>query len=431
MLKDPGILALRDDDQEPEAGYAPAMGGTSTYPAGPFNPGAPKPDAPPPQDDSAAALPKVDPLQVTAQDLKDAAAAKRRAAILGAITDNLGSRQSFGNFFLGRMNPQSTAGAQMAKTMGELADQPVQQKLALQKQAIAQPQLDYQRAIQDPNSMPSKLTKSVAISAISALPNKDQYSDLISMINDPKASGAQVHLAIDNDPVLKEAFSSSIAGQKLAAMMAAAAPKNAYYQQKTGQMADDQANKAASDVDKDPLLKQYSGQVGQIGKAMGILNSPGALTHQTASELAQDMGTILANGRAAGLEQSNKQEYSSAQGALAQAQQWLTGHPQDALPEELRQNLREQFQRLNGAVNQQMSVRATQLKVGRGYRNNPSAQQALDAKVQSYQAPAQQAPQSGLDPDDQQALQWAKSNPGNPKAVQILMHLKGKLQGGA
>lgn len=51
------------------------------------------------------------------KDKDEAEAYNRQLALTGAIGDNLGSRQSFGNFFLGKMNPESTMGRTLASNL--------------------------------------------------------------------------------------------------------------------------------------------------------------------------------------------------------------------------------------------------------------------------------------------------------------------------
>lgn len=263
-LNDPTLLFARDPETDPEQQAAnPDMGGVASYP-GFKEPGAPLPAAPPPgsgdpgQDKAAP-----NPLLVTKDDLQQAADQKRKLALMGAVGDTLSNSQSFGNFFLGKMNQKMNGASKLAGQMEQQADQPVSQKLALQKQTEQAPQLQFSQDIMDPNSTPSKLTKSVALGAISSLPNSSKYASLTDMIKDPKTTGADVHNAIDSDPVLKEAFSSSIAGQKLAATLG-------MFQ---GRMNNQNAIKAQQTANSDPVLKTYVQRADGAQKILNLMDA--------------------------------------------------------------------------------------------------------------------------------------------------------------
>lgn len=349
-------------------------------------------------------------LLVTPQDMRAAADQKRQNAFLGAMIDNLSNRQSVGNFMTGHMSPtQSSQG--LVNALNQQADQPIEQKLAMLKQFQQKPQLELMAQMQDPKSVASQLSQATALSALSSM--KAQNPEQAALMNQLRgqihgSNATQINELVSSNPLLKDAFTSSIQGQRLAQMLAMTQARLNQTDKKIGIQEDNQANTAASGIDKDPKIIQYQGQLGQIGKAMGLLNQNGPIPNQTASELANDLATILNNGRAAGLEAANKQEYNSAEGALAQAKQWLTANPQNALPEKFKQQLRDQFVRLKQATAEQQAARATQLAVGRGYQHNPAAQAALDSKIQSYQvpdqgyqvqtAPAQQGESSSLIP---------------------------------
>ena len=104
--------------------------------------------------------------------MKDIAAKKQENANVGFLADNLSNRQSFGNFFLGRMNPQnSTQG--LVNASNEAAEAPIQNQAQLmdlmsryQKAKTGQIGLQNTVSENDPNSDISKaltgVTKSIA-----------------------------------------------------------------------------------------------------------------------------------------------------------------------------------------------------------------------------------------------------------------------------
>jgi hypothetical protein len=268
-LKDPTLLFARDPETDPEQQSAnPDMGGVASYP-GFKEPGAPLPAAPKgtgaggDDDEDKPSKPAPNPLLVTKDELQQAADQKRKLSLMGAMGDTLSNSQSFGNFFLGRMNQKQNGASQLAGQLSQQADQPVAQKLALQKQAEQAPQLQFSQDIMDPNSTPSKLTKSVALGAISSLPNSSKYAALTDMIKDPNTTGSDVHNAIDKDPILKEAFSSSIAGQKLATTIG-------MFQ---GRMQNQNAIKAQQTANGDPVLKTYVQRADGAQKILNLMDA--------------------------------------------------------------------------------------------------------------------------------------------------------------
>jgi hypothetical protein len=123
--------------------------------------GAKPPIAPPPSFDPA----------MLQKQLDDVAARKRQNSMIGNITDLLASQQSFGNFFTGKMQAPSNAGARGAQTANDAITDPMQRQSQLyanykqasegQANQLAQQQAANDR---DPNSMSSKALMSLAMS---------------------------------------------------------------------------------------------------------------------------------------------------------------------------------------------------------------------------------------------------------------------------
>lgn len=382
-------------------------------------------------------------LLVTKGDLEAAQSRKRTLGLIAGLTNAFANMKSAGSIATGRGGNVDYTGS--FKPLMDQADNDIRNKETLQGQALKAPELQYMAQAQDPNSDVSKAAAAQHKSLISAAAQyfaKDNPS-LAKTMNDAAArmdgmSAYDQSQLMDKTGLSKIASAESLGGLKNNQMMTALLSRQFNQDRNYGLKQDNQTNQIAQQFDNDSLMKQYSGQLGQIQKAKSLLQTQGPITHQTASELSQDLATILANGRAAGLESSNKQEYNSAEGLMAQVQQWATAHPQDALPEAFRQQLSDQFDRLNRGVTSARSVRANTLAQGRNFQNNPNAQNAMQAKVQEYGGgnggglplPGAQADQSPVyDDQDKQALQWAQQNPKDPRAIQILMklHKKGSM----
>lgn len=63
-------------------------------------------------------------LEAMKREKDEADERNRQRSVMGSIGDNLGSRQSFGNFFLGKMNQKSTSGRDLASNLEEKIEDP-------------------------------------------------------------------------------------------------------------------------------------------------------------------------------------------------------------------------------------------------------------------------------------------------------------------
>lgn len=368
-----------------------------------FKPGAqvalardvtPKTQAPPASDEvkASAAAPKLDlspltpglkadDISVTRAELQKAANAKREAALMGALGDNLSSRQSFGNFFLGHLNPQNHSGAQLAQVLGEQAMQPIETKLALQKQALQAPELQTAQAALSKDSDFSKAKQNelaTHIGLLSKFGQLDQKKADELLANVQNLNGFQAGKILDSMKPLSEAM-------KAQAQLALAGRKLDQGDMRLGMQQDTQAAKAAHDVHQDPLIKQYNQQDAQIYKGLGLLRGNAPITGQVASEEAANFAAILSGARGAGVEQTRKMEYNNAQGELAKFLQWADGHPRDALPKELRESMAEAYDRLAQAIHEQRAIQAKRTTIGKSFAHNPAAQRAQEEAIQHYQ----------------------------------------------
>ena len=145
----------------------------------------------------------------TKDDLQNASAEKRRNTMLGAISDNLSNRQSFGNFFLGKMNPQNSS-ANTVKALNDQADDGIKQKQALLKQAQEKPVIELNQQLDDPSSQISDTKRSILGGIFQKL-GMDTRS-LAGM------SARELDKVSDSSAALKEEVSANSAYQKTLAM---------------------------------------------------------------------------------------------------------------------------------------------------------------------------------------------------------------------
>jgi hypothetical protein len=179
------------------------------------------------------------------QETEEADGAKRRMAMVGGIGDALASSNSFGNFFLGRMNEKSTAGRDTAKAMSDTIADPNERRAKLYqsyKQAKEAKEIDHQDEVnlrkRDPQSRESKALKALA-PRWGIQPTEDMTAEEIEQMIDPKKmmeTEAASAVTFDRDKRLK-AIDHNYDMAKLAAQKKTA-PKGFKFQinEATGEM---------------------------------------------------------------------------------------------------------------------------------------------------------------------------------------------------
>lgn len=324
---------------------------------------------------------------LTADDLAQSRDQQRSILRMGAIGDALANQNSFGNYFLGRMQPHQNVMGN-AEAMANLAGQGVKDKLALQQQAMQAPD---RQLIQDAMNKDSDYTKARqaelqgTLAILGKTGGMDPEKAQQLMQNVGNLNGFQAGKILESlKPVADIVRSQAMLG--MAGRRLDQGDRNIQIKE------DNQAASAGDKLDRDPRMLQYSGQRSQLQKGMSLLQSNQPITPQMASEEAANFASILSGAKGAGLEQTNKMEYNSALGNFARMKQFMLGHPQDALPPDLRSAMLESYQRLDGALGQQQASRAMEVMKGRHY-SNPNAQRTMEDKVNSYQGGS--APSSG------------------------------------
>jgi hypothetical protein len=376
-------------------------------------------------DSESAPAPEV--ASVTKEELDKALSEKKKLGIMGAIADNLSNRQSFGNAFLRTQSPHVDASAPFRMQQG-LVDQGIKNKEILQQQALKAPEIQLAQQANDPDSEYSKAKVSEAQAAISGLVKAniidkekgDQLSESLGKMN-----GFQASKMMESNPLLKQS-SDIMKNQALIAMAGARLDQG---NQRIAIQKDNQAAGVANVFDKDPNIQKSVAQRQSIQRGQHTIENVKTLTPQLFNEIQLDIANALSGGKAAAVSTQSKVEFETAAMKMADLKQRLSNRPEDIGSPEVKAYIQDVLSRLDNAYAHNISDRAQQLSVGRNYANNPSAQQSMAEKVKSLMvpnAPEASAATSKFDEDDQAALQWAKQNPNDPKAVKILMTLKQK-----
>lgn len=213
------------------------------------------------------------------------------------------------------------------------------------------------------------------------------------------------------------------------------------------QFAERTHNQLMARLDRDPTLKAQFGQLRGMDNAAQLVTNAAREGKPITTQQFQDFQqSVLANLGQKGVQAVGERnaKYFDSLGLRGTAMiQLLTGQPQDIGKDNpLYQHVHDLARWETENVRSQIQDQIDGLTAGAGYiyDENPKLKRDLDRKIQAlmkktntrnYQpesAPPQglipqggAAPQGAqLKPEDQQAIQWAKSNPNDPRSKKIL-----------
>lgn len=196
---------------------------------------------------------------------------------------------------------------------------------------------------------------------------------------------------------------------------------------------DNQSASAAKSIHDDPVLKDMRAQAVNVEKGMHLISDPNAQPSVTAMhEIAQDFAAALSGKGVASDFKLKNISTPTLQENIKKLESFITSNPNQPAPPEVVAFWKDMGSRLQGAYNDQMSIRAKNKLVGmeRAYKHNPDAFASAKEASDLYQngkwkelegvEPAQAAAGGGQHPQDSAAVTWAKSNPKDPRAAAIL-----------
>lgn len=204
-------------------------------------------------------------------------------------------------------------------------------------------------------------------------------------------------------------------------------------QQRIDQRDRQQAGTVGRQLANDQILQQVARQQGGISKLKSTL-SEGTVTPQRMNEAAQELGAILTGGRAAAQGTIHAQEFNTLAQQFANLQQRITGNPQDVNTPQIKKYLMDTADQMDRVTKQIARERLQTVgePLRAAYDGNSHVGSTLDKAYSIYGVNSngqglvgQQSPgllnQTGsAHPQDNQAVQWAKSNPQDPRAAAIL-----------
>lgn len=202
---------------------------------------------------------------------------------------------------------------------------------------------------------------------------------------------------------------------------------------------DTQSSKAADTIHNDKRVIQLSSQLDQLERGRRILDQPN-ITNQEFNDYQQEIQSAISGASGGALGKLERTEYVTLQGQLAALKQKITGKPEDAVPTEIVDRLKDLADHTKDIMSAHRVTRAQNLV--RPFAHNPAAEAAQQAAVKAYvpQAPestgmggagAPSGPsvsssqggsqaQGGKNPQDMEAIDWAQKNPRDPRASEIL-----------
>jgi phage terminase small subunit len=231
---------------------------------------------------------------------------------------------------------------------------------------------------------------------------------------------------IENSPLLQnvikgefQAKGREVTGQRIA-------DRTDVMRQGLLQRQDTQASHAADLVHKDKRVMQLSQQLDQLERGRAILDQP-TITNQEFNDYQQEIQAAIAGASGGALGKLERTEYTTAKGELAALKQKITGKPEDAVPPEIVERLKNLADHTRDLMARHRSDRAESLRRNKAFSHNPAAQESMAEAIQSYKAPEVEhglGKASATSPmEDAEAIDWAKKNPQDPRAQQILqMH---------
>lgn len=245
------------------------------------------------------------------------------------------------------------------------------------------------KALEDPNSAESKITKTQGLAYLQGLAgtglykdNRQPLDDLINTIQDPTTSGYQVKNIFETSPIMKSITGLGEAQAKAQGMIPLAQSRMAGVENQKDRI----AASAGDHFDKDPILTKINKQKQQVDLDRHTLETAQTLTPQIVNEIQQGIANAISGGGSAGLGKTEQTEIQTASQKLAELRQKMTSDPTAINNPELVQYFHGVLSRLGDAYDRNGYSRAQQIFKGRaqGYRSNPAAISVMQDKMDSY-----------------------------------------------
>lgn len=283
-----------------------------------------------------------------------------------------------------------------------------------------QKQMDYERSATDPTSPRSDRTRKLAQGLL------EQANPQSSGLIQPEMSAKE----IEGNTFIKEAIHGEYGKQNRAMSNERMMESNQLKREGLGLRADTQASHAADTVHNDKRVLTLTQQLDQLERGRGILDQS-TITNQEFNDYQQEIQAAIAGASGGALGKLERTEYTTAKGELAALKQKITGQPTDAVPPEIVERLKALADHTREMMARHRTERAEGLR--RKFRHNPAAESEMEKAIGTYkgaEAGKGLLPKAGTAAtsplEDAQAMEWARANPNDPRAQQILQLHQGK-----
>jgi hypothetical protein len=199
--------------------------------------------------------------------------------------------------------------------------------------------------------------------------------------------------------------------------------------ERIGIMKDNQTAAAVDKVVKDDQLKNHAQRIQGADRILSQLQEVKAGHIVDTSQFLNDLNTeyvnLLTGSNNTALGKQERTEYRTYAADLANVLQKIKASPESVNSPEIMSQLEKSVVSLRQMYQKNLAQRASLIQ--RTYAHNPDATRAQQEKIQemigTFGQPAAGGGQgliNQLSPQDAQALDWAKQNPSDPRAAQIL-----------
>lgn len=203
--------------------------------------------------------------------------------------------------------------------------------------------------------------------------------------------------------------------------------KKQQFQERQGQ----NASAAGQAFEHDPIITQGKKTSESLNRAIGLMDGKTPLTAKSFNIVQQDLINALAPGGAATEGKVNRELVETAAAKLNELKLKF-GNVSDLRKDqpELVQNLRDLIGQVHDDYADAMARQATDLHSSFSGSANPRVKSVVDEKLKRYSSEGTKgvgsrgmlaSPAAATSPlEDQEALSWARANPKDPRAQQIL-----------
>jgi hypothetical protein len=313
---------------------------------------------------------------INKNDLEHASKKKAALTAMGGIGDALANQQSWGNFYLGKMNPHQDVSGTMDK-LAQRADDPIHTKEKLQKEALLAPELRYMKDAINKDSDLSKMSSQLNAVHLEKVKNtlfknNPAVQQAIQSFQDklPNLSAYEVDKMMSSSG-LKDLAKETMSSDRIAGMLYGANNRL--------------IGQAQQIINRDPLLNTYTQRLDGAQKILNLIDA--AKTGDVKSnqallgQLNAEISRLETGSQTPGLHASEKTEMQDLKARYQNIKDTITGDVTNVDLGKKFEQATAMVQDLGGSYYDQMEKRHQMLSSGA----LDSQQPTFEAKRNSFQ----------------------------------------------